>query len=684
MILRIRLCIPTYNNPTSIEGVILNCLRETAFPVLVVDDGSEPRVDPQHPEIRSALEFGRLEILRHSTNLGKGVALQNAFRVSVASGFTHLFSIDGDGQHLTTEVPKMIEAARLSPWALIIGHRKFASETVPKISKFGRNFSNFWVKFQTQTPVEDSQSGFRIYPLFHVQNLKFFTKRFDFEIEVLIRLLWKKVEIREVLIEVFYPKPEDRVSHFDKFRDNVRISTLNVILVVLSLLKSHRSPLKAALAVGFGVWMGCTPFYGFHSLLAAGVSLLLQLNFIYLWLGTQISLPPLAAILALGSVKIGKHFVERGFFLQWLSGSLVLGAVLGFVFGASVYLILLSANREMKSKANWSGKSRGGKFGNAFLIQITRLGGLPAAHFCLYFVVPYFYLFAPKARRASQEYWQQLRPEAGFWVRQGLVLKHLHRFALVLLDRVYFGFHSNAFTVRSHGAENILESVAQKKGVILVGAHVGGWELASGALKLQGRSHDFTAVQYEAEGMTTTKVRGSDSYDPSKLSPFDLQSGPPPILKIREILASGKPVGMMVDRPFGNHVELVPFFGKLAPFDSTPFRIASSCKASVVFTFGFRGEGNRYELYASKPEQYPMYASSARDQEGYDGLRRFAHLLEEKMREFPEQWFNFFPFWSAVPVPPVAVDSGTLGATEGRARSHLAEELRTQQERSAE
>jgi hypothetical protein len=96
----------------------------------------------------------------------------------------------------------------------------------------------------------------RIYPLFFVQTMKFFTTHFDFEIEILIRLMWKGVEIKEVDINVYYPPADKRVSHFNKFWDNLRISLLNTVLVALSTMKTHRSPKKAGIAVGLGVVVG--------------------------------------------------------------------------------------------------------------------------------------------------------------------------------------------------------------------------------------------------------------------------------------------------------------------------------------------------------------------------------------------------------------------------------------------
>src|SRR5262249_27039737 len=119
-------------------------------------------------------------------------------------------------------------------------------------SRFGRKFSNFWVRYETERSISDSQSGLRIYPLFHLQNLRFRTRRYDFEIEVLIRLLWKGVKPREVEVEVHYPESSERVTHFRKGWDNLRISLLNTALVVVMLFQVKRPPSITAAAITVG------------------------------------------------------------------------------------------------------------------------------------------------------------------------------------------------------------------------------------------------------------------------------------------------------------------------------------------------------------------------------------------------------------------------------------------------
>ncbi len=108
--------------------------------------------------------------------------------------------------------------------------------SVPGKSSFGHKFSNFWFKVETGVQMGDTQSGYRLYPVKLLQNFKFMTKKFEFEIEVMVRAVWSGIEITEVPVRVFYAEKGKRVSHFRPFKDFTRISILNTVLVTLALL----------------------------------------------------------------------------------------------------------------------------------------------------------------------------------------------------------------------------------------------------------------------------------------------------------------------------------------------------------------------------------------------------------------------------------------------------------------
>ena len=334
MILRFCVCIPTYNNPATIEAVVKDCLKQTPYPILVIDDGSTPLVN-------FAWRDERVQIVRLSSNRGKGLALQTAFDECLRRGFTHVISVDGDGQHLATEISKLTAVALNDLWCMVIGSRSSNPRMFLASASSGAISLTFGYAFRatakSPTPKADSEN----LPLFHVQNLKFWTRKFDFEIEVLITGPASMC----VKPGSYYPKREDRVSHFHKFWDNLRISLLNTVLVVVSLLRTHCEPKQIGLAVGTGVLVGCTPFFGFHTPIAAFLAFVFRFNAAYLWLGTQISIPPLAPFIALASMRLGSWLTGQSpegaaaFSWNWLLGSLGVGAVLGLLAGLGSYAI---------------------------------------------------------------------------------------------------------------------------------------------------------------------------------------------------------------------------------------------------------------------------------------------------------------------------------------------------------
>lgn len=218
--------IPVYNNPATIEEVVYAALKTKSI-VIVVDDGSEPGV------MLNIDEDETLHLLRHPANQGKGEAILSGGKKARELGFDSFFVVDGDGQHFPHEITGFI--GKDLEHCIVIGCRRFA-ENVPGSSKFGRRFSNFWIWTETGLHLDDTQSGFRSYPV-SVLDLPIEKRRYDFEIEVLVRHVWNGGCVEEVAIDVYYPKPEERVSHFDAFIDNVRLSKLHSRLFVKNMLR---------------------------------------------------------------------------------------------------------------------------------------------------------------------------------------------------------------------------------------------------------------------------------------------------------------------------------------------------------------------------------------------------------------------------------------------------------------
>jgi glycosyltransferase involved in cell wall biosynthesis len=212
--------VPTYNNPKTIVGVA-NDILENGYELIIADDGSEQIVE----ELFSEEQKEQIHFVRHKENLGKGEAITTGVKKAKELGYTHVVTIDGDGQHLASEIAKLVR--KYKEGEILIGSRNFNLEHVPNGSKFGRWFSNFWACWDTGYEITDSLSGFRIYPT-SILELDIKTSRFDWEMEVIVRHADNGGKISETTIECYYPTPEERVSHFHKFGDTMAIVWVHI------------------------------------------------------------------------------------------------------------------------------------------------------------------------------------------------------------------------------------------------------------------------------------------------------------------------------------------------------------------------------------------------------------------------------------------------------------------------
>lgn len=209
--------VPTYNNQLTIGDVINDILKVTPD-IVVVNDGSTDGTD----EILSTIPG--IKVITHERNLGKGAALVSGLRFAAHSNYDYTITMDGDGQHLAADLPKFLEEMENHPGALIVGRRNLTGGGKRLKSRLLRAHSNFWVWVLTQKWVGDSQCGFRAYPLASILELSLRKKKYDFEIEVLVKGLWTGIPIHEVPIAVNYVAGSK--SHFRPFRDFMLVSAL--------------------------------------------------------------------------------------------------------------------------------------------------------------------------------------------------------------------------------------------------------------------------------------------------------------------------------------------------------------------------------------------------------------------------------------------------------------------------
>jgi glycosyltransferase involved in cell wall biosynthesis len=212
---RFAIIIPAYNHGTRVRGVVEKCLR-LGIPVIVVDDGSTDST----PSVLASLSG--VTVIHHQENQGKGAALLTGLAAALSFA-DWAITIDADGQHDPKDIPFLISLIRTAPEGqrpLVIGKREgMGHGNVPWTSRWGKRFGNFWVWTSCGRWLSDSQSGFRVYPLPETLHLGTKARRYQFEVEVLVRAVWFGIPIIEAPVHSIYGSPGERVSHFRPWLD---------------------------------------------------------------------------------------------------------------------------------------------------------------------------------------------------------------------------------------------------------------------------------------------------------------------------------------------------------------------------------------------------------------------------------------------------------------------------------
>ena len=219
--------IPTYNNEKTMGQVVRDVLQQ-CDDVIVVNDGcTDGTAEILH-------EIDGITLVAYSQNRGKGYALKQGFRKALSMGFAYAITLDADGQHFASDIPLFLKANMQHPGCLIIGNRQLEGVDRSKGSSFANKFSNFWFYVQTGKKLEDTQTGYRLYPLRKLKMLSLLTSRYEAELELMAFASWHGVKLIPIPIPVYYPPREERVSHFRPGMDFARISVLNTVLCFLA------------------------------------------------------------------------------------------------------------------------------------------------------------------------------------------------------------------------------------------------------------------------------------------------------------------------------------------------------------------------------------------------------------------------------------------------------------------
>jgi len=347
--------------------------------VIVINDGSTDdtaSILARYPSVTS---------ITFAKNQGKGAALKAGFEKALELGYDHAITMDSDSQHRASDLPAFLEALGKKSPVLIMGSRVLSQENVPGKNRFANRISSFWFRVETGRRLKDTQSGFRLYPLRELEGIKLVSGRYEYELELLVKSVWKGIPALEIPINVHYPPGKERVSHFRPFTDFMRITLLNFMLVFLGLVyyrprnmfRKYRSKsLKEifrediirsgtpyhviALSVAFGIFMGILPIWGYQLIIGFFLAHLLKLNKAVFFIAANISLPPMIPFILYLSYVTGSYVLGDGSWMvdvelnlesigqnlkQYLLGSVVFASIAGIIIGALSYLLLLIFKR---------------------------------------------------------------------------------------------------------------------------------------------------------------------------------------------------------------------------------------------------------------------------------------------------------------------------------------------------
>lgn len=230
--------IPSYNPGSKVVDVVA-AVRAHWSPVWVVVDGS----DDGSGEALDLLACSdpELRVLHLHRNCGKGAAVLRGLELAVEAGFSHVLTMDSDGQHSEKSIAEFMTASAAFPTAMILGEPQFDT-SAPNLRVRGRRISNWWANLETLwAGIHDSLFGFRVYPiepLLRIMRHQFWMRRFDFDVEAAVRLSWQGVPAVNIPAPVSYFRPDQGgVSHFRYGRDNALLTWMHARLFVGFLLR---------------------------------------------------------------------------------------------------------------------------------------------------------------------------------------------------------------------------------------------------------------------------------------------------------------------------------------------------------------------------------------------------------------------------------------------------------------
>ena len=373
--LKICVIIPTYNNERTLKTVI-DGLLEITKDLIVINNSA---TDATFRILKTYTEITQIFLTK---NKGNGNALRIGFKKAEVLGYDFAVTLKPDGQYYLEDIAVFVNQLEFetNKNLLLIGSANSDQKTVSGRVSFTDKLSIFLYKLQTGIQLKNTQSGFRLYPLNELNNIKFFTTKSEFEIETIVKAAWRGISVKNVTVNVSID-PQERATHLKSIKGFLRISLLNTWFILVAflyikprnlirefrkkgirrfikeeILGNNESPLKSAQAMALGVFIGLTPLWGFHTILVLSLAVLFKLNKAISFAFTNVSFPPFVPFTVYAGIMIGNYvlgeptdysfadFEENFEFVKSLKtyvvGSFILASVVSVMVGIVAYLLL--------------------------------------------------------------------------------------------------------------------------------------------------------------------------------------------------------------------------------------------------------------------------------------------------------------------------------------------------------
>ncbi len=604
------------------------------FPVIV--HAQELQICSNSSEFFSTVSSPLLHVISHEVEAGVS-HLHQVIQKAQIEEWTHIISISHFEADVIQGLESLPEKLKISPFDYMFFVSPYDAEDknnalMQRLLDLG-DFDYRHLKTTTA-----------VYPVFYIQDLRLKKEDGLDDLRILVDCLREKRAYQTLTTESI----PDFKPRGGKWKEKM----LDTWLVTLSSLHRDQRPIHSSVSFAVGAFLACTPFYGLQTALIIAVTMIGRLSFPVAFLGSQISLPPIYSLIVplqlyVGFQITGKDFafdgplleVAKNHFLSWFIGSMIVGGIISIAMGLIWYWVQKTSQ---DNKVNWTGTMRGGKFGNGLMVFLLKSLGLKFSYFLLYFIVPYFYLFAPTARRGLNQYYSLLQPQMGWFGRQIQVLRHLYCFAQILVDQAYQASRESLSFDIEYTTGNVLRQHHEPGAQVMLFSHFGGWAISTQGFSRRQTQKPIHMIRYQTQDLSPDDVFREKNQ--SNLRPIVIRPGEPVFLAIHQVLREDGHLAIMGDRPFDNNFELKNFLGRLAPIPTTPFRLAKTYKAKLSFVSGFR---RGFKAYGLATETFDMEAVSVED-----AVNKYVDFLSRSIKDYPKQWFNLYSYWSSLPTLP--------------------------------